>query len=87
MVLDERVLQYQPKKVLSLTVSIFGILNQIVKFVGWKLAITTATMILGAVIAQAWPLLAYGFAGVSAVMIGYELITIGMLTLAPSQSS
>ena len=60
----------------------FGILNQIVKFVGWNLAITTATMILGAVIAQAWPLLAYGFAGVSAVMIGYGLITIGMLTLA-----
>ena len=60
----------------------YGILNQIVKFVGWNLAITTATMILGAVIAQAWPLLAYGFAGMSAVMIGYGLITIGMLTLA-----
>lgn len=60
----------------------FGILNQIVKFVAWNLAITAATMILGAVIAQAWPLLAYGFAGVSAVMIGYGLITIGMMALA-----
>lgn len=60
----------------------FGVLNQIVKFVAWNLALTAATMILGVFIAQGWEYLAYGFTGVAAIMAGYTGISFAMLALA-----
>lgn len=59
-----------------------GILNQIVKFVAWNLAITTATLILGVFIAQGWEYLAYGFTGVLAILAGFTSISIAMAALA-----
>lgn len=58
-----------------------GALNEIIKFVALNMALTAATMLLGAVINQGWPLLAAGFAGVTAIMAGYTAIVFGLLAL------
>lgn len=58
-----------------------GSFVEITKFIAWNIALTGATVLLGALITQGWQYALAGFAGIAMMTAGYTTIAFGLLAL------